>query len=653
MMTLIANHLWQSTIVACVLGLLTLAFRRHRAQVRYGLWLAASIKFFVPFAILVSAGSQLGWRPARFADVPQMTQLAETIGQPFSIPPISVDVAAPVLATSTTADRIVTISLLALWMAGVAAVLAVWVKRWRHVASIVRAAQPAGDGPVLETLRRLETSVAIRRPVALVESESPLEPGVFGILNPVLVWPRHIAAHLEDVQIQTILAHEVAHVRRRDNLAAAAHMAVQAVFWFHPLVWLIGSRLVDERERACDEDVVLMGSDPRIYAEGILKTCQCYVGAPLACVAGVTGSNLKKRIEHIMASDARATLTAWRKALLAAAAAAAVAAPVAFGVLNAPVRAQAPDVVAHTREIRQQIEVRIEEANQARAKAITMSREPRAQTAEAAAARPAFDVTSVKPNKSGGGGITMLPAANGGWNATNVTLGMLVRIAFQVQDDQIVGGPKWLFEDRFDVLGTGVAPGATDGPLFAKLQMLLADRFKLGTHTETRELPMFALMTANGDRRLGPKLTASKSDCPQAPPAGARGRGPGPQPFAMPGPGEIPKCGWTIGPGRLAAGGQTMEQLATNLSRFVGKMVIDKTNLPGAFDMLVEYTPDPGIGGRSDFPGRPPDGGPAPPASDGPSIFTALQEQLGLKLESTKGPVSVLVIDRAEQPTDN
>jgi uncharacterized protein (TIGR03435 family) len=121
----------------------------------------------------------------------------------------------------------------------------------------------------------------------------------------------------------------------------------------------------------------------------------------------------------------------------------------------------------------------------------------------------------------------------------------------------------------------------------------------------------------------------------------------------MPAPGEIPKCGWTIGPGRLAAGGQTLEQLATNLSRLVGKMVIDKTNLPGAFDMLVEYTPDPGIGARSDFPGRPPDGGPAPPASDGPSIFTALQEQLGLKLESTKGPVSVLVIDRVEQPIEN
>jgi uncharacterized protein (TIGR03435 family) len=108
-----------------------------------------------------------------------------------------------------------------------------------------------------------------------------------------------------------------------------------------------------------------------------------------------------------------------------------------------------------------------------------------------------------------------------------------------------------------------------------------------------------------------------------------------------------------IGPGRLAAGGQTMEQLATNLSRSVGKMVVDKTNLTGTFDLLVEYTPDPGMGGRGDFPGRPPDAGPARPASDGPSIFTALQEQLGLKLESTKGPASVLVIDRAEQPTEN
>ena len=123
---------------------------------------------------------------------------------------------------------------------------------------------------------------------------------MFGILRPVLLWPRDIDMRLDDAQVHAILAHELAHVRRRDNLTAAMHMFVEAVFWFHPLVWWIGARLVDERERACDEEVVRLGNDPHVYAESILKTCQFYVESPLTCVPGVTGSDLKKRIERIM-----------------------------------------------------------------------------------------------------------------------------------------------------------------------------------------------------------------------------------------------------------------------------------------------------------------------------------------------------------------
>ena len=118
--------------------------------------------------------------------------------------------------------------------------------------------------------------------------------GVFGILSPVLLWPRRIAERLGDEQVEAILAHELSHVRRRDNLAAALHMIVQALFWFHPLVWWLGARLVDERERACDEEVIRLGSEPQVYAESILKTCEFYVESRLACVAGVTGSDLKQ-----------------------------------------------------------------------------------------------------------------------------------------------------------------------------------------------------------------------------------------------------------------------------------------------------------------------------------------------------------------------
>ncbi len=99
------------------------------------------------------------------------------------------------------------------------------------------------------------------------------------------------------------------HVRRRDNLAAIVHLSAQAAFWFHPMVWWIGTRLVEERERACDEAVVSGGSEREAYAESILRTCRLFTESPLACVAGVTGADLKKRIEHIMLNDVRSRLT--------------------------------------------------------------------------------------------------------------------------------------------------------------------------------------------------------------------------------------------------------------------------------------------------------------------------------------------------------
>src|SRR5256884_8691584 len=119
-------------------------------------------------------------------------------------------------------------------------------------------------------------------------------------------------------QLKAIITHELCHVRRRDNLAATLHMLVEAVFWFHPLVWWIGARLVDEREHACDEEVLKLGSDPQAYAEGILKVCEFYVESPLLCAAGATGSNLKKRIEAIMTHRTAHQLEGGKKLLLAA-----------------------------------------------------------------------------------------------------------------------------------------------------------------------------------------------------------------------------------------------------------------------------------------------------------------------------------------------
>jgi len=174
-------------------------------------------------------------------------------------------------------------------------------------------------------------------------SRDSLEPGIFGIVRPVLLWPAGISEHLQDAHLEAILAHEVWHVRRRDNLAAAIHMLVEAIFWFHPLVWWLGARLVEERERACDEEVLQLGNPPQIYAESILKTCEFCVGSDLACVSGVTGAELKKRIVRIMTPTLAEKLSPGRRLLLASVGIAAVAGPVLFGLWNSPrVRAQSP-----------------------------------------------------------------------------------------------------------------------------------------------------------------------------------------------------------------------------------------------------------------------------------------------------------------------
>ena len=305
MMAFIANHLWQSTLVAGCAGLFTLAFRRHRAQVRYGIWLAASLKFLVPFALLVGAGSQMGWRPSHSTAPTPIAQVVEVVSVPFAAPPALGNREIPGLAGSATGEYTLASALIAAWLAGASVVLLVWFVRWRRVAALVKAGDLVVSGPVFESLGRLESRLPGARPLPLVVSQSSFEPGVFGIVRPVLLWPDGIETRLTSEQVDAILAHEIVHVRRRDNLAAALHMLVQAACWFHPLVWWIGSRLLDERERACDEAVVAMGSDPRTYAESILRTCQWYVEAPLVCVAGVTGSNLKRRVEQIMSADAQ------------------------------------------------------------------------------------------------------------------------------------------------------------------------------------------------------------------------------------------------------------------------------------------------------------------------------------------------------------
>jgi TonB family protein len=234
-----------------------------------------------------------------------------------------------------------------LWLCGFVTVVALTWLRWRRVTAAMRAAQPMSHGREVGVLRHLERNAGLRKPIAFCMSTSSLEPGIFGIIHPVLLWPKTISQHLQDAHLEAILAHEVWHVRRRDNLAAAAHMVVEAFFWFHPLVWWLGARLIEERERACDEEVLRLGNPPQIYAESILKTCEFCMGSPLPCVSGMTGADLKQRIVRIMTPESAMKLTLTRKLILCAMAIGALAGPILVGLVKAPlVNAQSPQASA-------------------------------------------------------------------------------------------------------------------------------------------------------------------------------------------------------------------------------------------------------------------------------------------------------------------
>jgi uncharacterized protein (TIGR03435 family) len=203
-------------------------------------------------------------------------------------------------------------------------------------------------------------------------------------------------------------------------------------------------------------------------------------------------------------------------------------------------------------------------------------------------ANAAFEVASVKPNKTGDGRAMLGLQPGGRFNATNVPLRMLLRQAFNVQEFQLVGGPNWIGSDRYDVVAKAPEGGEFNADAMRPmLRSLLIERFKLAFHNESREMPIYALMKARADGRLGPNLVPAAVDC-----AAMRGRRGGGPPPAPPQPGQKMECGFMMGPGRMNAGGMPMSQLAQSLSPQVGRIVLDKTELTGNYDFEMTYAPE-------------------------------------------------------------
>src|SRR5689334_3670323 len=253
--------------------------------------------------------------------------------------------------------------------------------------------------------------------------------------------------------------------------------------------------------------------------------------------------------------------------------------------------------------------------------------------------KPSFEVATVKPSASNDNRISIMGEPGGRFRVTNATLKMVMGVAYRVRDFQILGGPAWTGTDRWNIEGKaeeGSIPQVTlpldptvPNPLMLMVQSLLEDRFQLKLHRETRELPVYELFTAKGGSKM--KLSADQS------PIGPPERG-SPPPMPKPG-GPMPRGMMGMGPGRIEANGVPITNFIQVLSQQLGRPVIDKTGLKGFFDIKLQWTPDLGEGFVKPGGTEP---APPPPDTSGPSIFTAIQEQLGLRLESAKGPVEVL-----------
>jgi bla regulator protein BlaR1 len=545
-MNFLLNHLWQSSIFALGIAALCLALRKNAARSRYWLWLAASLKFLVPFSLLVSLGQRIE-RPTQEPVLqPDRVQRVAAVYSPVDF---------PVFTGEPTGSRQTSPPWFFLWLLGTVLVTTQWIQQWKKLSAI----------------RKTARQLPMDFPVPALVTEHAVEPGILGVFRPVLLIPETLMDSLTPTQWRAVLEHERCHVRCHDNLSAALHNIVITVFWFHPLVWWIGNRLLAERERACDESVLAAGEAREEYAQSILQVCKLnlYQSAHLAAISG---ADLRTRIIAIMSQPLPMSLTWTRKAAVAAVTLTAIATPLLVGILQGQTSTDSYK----------------------------------------------FEVASIRPADTGHRGTSINTGALQ-FITRNSSLVDLIRYSYAIQSYQLSGGPSWISEDRYDVTAKYESAEADakvselsrldsrDGRIRARVRHMLAERFQLKMREELKELPVYVLVQDKG----GHKLKRSEN---------AKG--------GM-------NHNSNNGNGTITGNGVTTKRLAIALGGVLGRPVNDETGLENELvDFELKYFSDTA-------------------ADSGPTIYTALREQLGLKLESRKGPVTTYVVESVARPSDN
>ena len=480
-----------------------------------------------------------------------------------------------------------------LWLAGVTALCSRlfggWVLTMRLRSRLVRPAPAEWQ----QALRRLAARLGVSRRVRLLVSSWIQAPASIGWLRPVILVPVGALAGLPPEQVEALLLHELAHIRRHDYLVNILQSAIEALLFYHPAVWWVSGHIRAERELCCDDAAVSITGDAVAFARA-LAGLQSSSPSSLGTAIAANGGSVADRIARLLGRRRPATRSLSAPGALAAGALLALA---AYAVFAQPV------------------------------------------------ARLKFEAASIKPSNTRS--LSMIRPLPGRLSA-DANVRLLIQSAYHVQPFQIVDAPPAIAE-RYGVEATA-GRNVSRAELFAMLQSLLEDRWHLKLHRETRELPVYALSASRGGLKLPPpKDGGCVNPAADEPLDWAGGR------MAVPDDGPLPaaRCGSASvllqsGSGaRIQGGSVAMPELARALSLVLGRSVIDRTGSTGLFDVRLDFLPD------ATTPAIAP---PPPDAQVDPnyvSIVTAVQQQLGLRLESTRGPVEVLVVDRLEKPSAN
>jgi bla regulator protein blaR1 len=309
------NHLWQSTIFSIFAWLVVMLLRGSSAKLRHTIWTVATLKFVLPSALIVSLAAAIGVDVSSY-----FLSLAWATGNPVWLVYRQHQVfhVAGSSGDAWNHSKILLNFFLLVWFTGTLVLLFRWFKRQIQFYRALRKGIVLQAGREFETLEIIRKRLAIKRDIRIAASERINEPGVWGVWKPIIVFPFEMASQLKDSELEAVLLHEVAHIVRYDNLVSNFQMMICSLFWFHPLIWWIDRQMLAEREAACDEQVMELGSPSKVYVSSLIKVLQFGLGIKVAGVSCAGGSNLRRRIQRIVSQTSRGDLSTRHKLVVVA-----------------------------------------------------------------------------------------------------------------------------------------------------------------------------------------------------------------------------------------------------------------------------------------------------------------------------------------------